>query len=67
MTLEKSIIDIGEKEFALGLSYVAFSRVQKLQGICISPSFSMDRLKKINLKKGLEKKRTEYQRLLALC
>ncbi|KAK3916400.1 ATP-dependent DNA helicase [Frankliniella fusca] len=43
LTLEKAIIDLGEKEFALGLTYVALSRVKSLNGLLLK-SFNFERL-----------------------
>ncbi|KAK3907213.1 ATP-dependent DNA helicase [Frankliniella fusca] len=43
MTLDKAIINIGEQDFSLGLSYVAFSRVRSLNDLLIEP-FCVKRL-----------------------
>ena len=43
LTLEKAKIDIGNKEFAAGLTFVALSRVRSLSDICFK-QFSFDRL-----------------------
>jgi len=40
----QAVIDIGESEFALGLSYVALSRVKAITGLLLIP-FSYSRLK----------------------
>ncbi|KAK3924203.1 LOW QUALITY PROTEIN: ATP-dependent DNA helicase [Frankliniella fusca] len=37
MTIDKVVVDIGELEFALGLTYVAISRVRSLSEIAINP------------------------------
>lgn len=63
LTLDKAVVHIGEKEFALGMTYVALSRVRNIQGLFIDPAFPYDRLMKINKKKGLQDKRDELQRL----
>lgn len=65
ITLDKAVIDLGNTEFALGMTYVALSRVRSIQGLFLEP-FSFERLKKINDKKGLTEKRLELQRLEAL-
>jgi ATP-dependent exoDNAse (exonuclease V) alpha subunit len=45
MTLERAVIDLGEKDFALGLSFVAISRVKTLAGIAFRSPFSVSRLR----------------------
>lgn len=62
ITLDQAVVDIGPSEFALGMTYVALSRVRTLQGLYLEP-FSYNRLKKINEKKGLLEKRAELRRL----
>ena len=41
LTLEKAVIDLGKKEFAAGLSFVAISQVRTLGNILFSP-FSLE-------------------------
>ncbi|KAK3932677.1 ATP-dependent DNA helicase [Frankliniella fusca] len=43
MTLEKAFINIGPREFSLGLAYVALSRARNLNGFVIHP-FMFDRI-----------------------
>lgn len=47
LTLDKAIIDIGEREMAPGLTYVAFSRVRRLDDVVISRPFNFSRLSTI--------------------
>ncbi|XP_052128693.1 uncharacterized protein LOC127750623 [Frankliniella occidentalis] len=47
LTLPKAVVHIGEKEFALGLTYVAMSRVKSLKSILFYP-FSFARISKLN-------------------
>src|SRR3954465_8600445 len=46
ITLEKATIDIGNKDFSSGLSFVAISRVKTLHGIAFWKSFGWARLQK---------------------
>jgi ATP-dependent DNA helicase PIF1 len=46
LTLDKAVISLGDAEFALGLSFVAMSRVKKLSGLLFKTSFPMSRLQK---------------------
>jgi hypothetical protein len=46
ITLEKATIDIGNKDFSSGLSFVAISRVKTLRGIAFRKSFGWARLQK---------------------
>ena len=48
-TYDKAIVNIGEKEFHLGLTYVAFSRVRSLDGLLLRGCYGMDRIMRINL------------------
>ncbi|XP_054264681.1 uncharacterized protein LOC128999172 [Macrosteles quadrilineatus] len=67
MTVDKAVVDIGTTEFALGLTYVAMSRVRSIEGLIIEPGFSQDRLLKcINNNAGWETKRRELARLRSL-
>ncbi|EXX53022.1 ATP-dependent DNA helicase PIF1-like [Rhizophagus irregularis DAOM 181602=DAOM 197198] len=62
LTLEKVNIDIGVKEFVAGLTFVALSRVQTLNDICLK-QFSFDRIQ--HLKEGirLQERKAEEKRL----
>lgn len=44
LTLDKAVVDIGEKETSVGLTYVAFSRVKTLEGLALYRRFPFDRL-----------------------
>lgn len=66
MTLEKAVVDIGEKEFSAGLSYVALSRMKSLAGVAIDPPFGYDRLKNIGKSVQLKERICEESRLKKL-
>lgn len=66
ITLEKAVIDIGPNEFALGMTYVALSRVKTIDGLILDPSFPWRRLEAIKSRKGLQEKKQELNRLLSL-
>lgn len=66
LTLDRAVVDIGESEFAIGLTYVALSRVKSIEGLLLEPSFPLSRLLKVNTKSGIEAKNTELERLLSL-
>ena len=65
LTLEKSKIDLGSKEFAAGLSFVAVSRVRSLGDIIFRP-FSFERLHRIKNCKRLQERKDEEERLFSL-
>lgn len=55
-------INIGDKEMAAGITYVALSRAKTLDGILLE-GFPYSRLAKLNKKEAL-KKRTEWEQSL---
>ena len=66
MTLTKAVIDIGEKEYAPGLTYVAFSRVKTWDGIAVDPPFTYRRLQAIRNSAKLTMRIAEENRLAKL-
>ena len=50
-TYDRAVINLGSKEIALGLTYVALSRVKTLEGILLVGNYSMDRIMRLNLNK----------------
>jgi ATP-dependent exoDNAse (exonuclease V) alpha subunit len=46
LTLDNAVIDLGEKDFTPGLSFVAMSRVKKISGILFKSPFPLNRLQK---------------------
>ena len=47
-TYEKCTLVVGEKELALGLTYVGLSRVKTIQGLLLRGNYSLRRFTKIN-------------------
>ena len=48
-TYDQAIVNIGEQEIALGLTYVAFSRVRTLGGLLLRGCYGMDRIMELSL------------------
>ena len=46
LTLEKVVVELGDKDFAAGLTFVAISRVKTLKGLAFRTHFEHARLKK---------------------
>jgi hypothetical protein len=46
LTLEKVVVELGDKDFSAGLSFVAISRVKTLRGLAFRTRFNHTRLKK---------------------
>jgi len=65
LTLPKAKVDLGKKEFAAGLSFVAVSRVRALGDILFRP-FSFERLERIKICKKLQERRKEERRLILI-
>ncbi|XP_034254728.1 uncharacterized protein LOC117653267 [Thrips palmi] len=55
LSLAKSVTDIGDDEFALGICYVALSRAKALKGLKLVP-FPMERLTKLKNFRDMERK-----------
>jgi hypothetical protein len=62
LTLPKDKIDLGSKEFAVGLSFIAVSRVHLLNDIY----FTFKRLQQIKSSKSLQERKVEEERLLSM-
>ena len=62
LTLPKAVIDLGKKEFAAGLSFVAISRVRSLNDILFK-KFTFSRLQCIKNCKRLKERIAEEKRL----
>ena len=63
LTLEKVVVELGDKDFSAGLSFVAISRVKTLKGLAFRTHFDHTRLKKpketetmLMLKKDIERR-----------
>jgi len=56
------LIDIGNKEYFDGLTYVALSRVRKLEDMIVQP-FSFERLRYISNSKAFSFRQAEEERL----
>ncbi len=64
-TLSKVVVDLGNNEISMGLSYVALSRVKNIKDMLIEP-FCFDRLDKLKHNPMLTKRKLEDNRLLTL-
>ena len=54
LTLKKATIDLGPRDFASGLSFVAISRVKTLNGIAFRAPFPWSRLQRTTITKTME-------------
>ncbi|CAG8469927.1 3415_t:CDS:2, partial [Cetraspora pellucida] len=66
LTLSQSVIDIGDKEFAIGLTFVAISRVRAIADLLFGSTFPYNRLQKLGESARLQQRLAEEQRLLSL-
>ena len=65
LTLQNAVIDLGNKEFAMGLSFVAISRVRTLEDLLFKP-FNFERLQRIKECKRLQERLDEEKRLVSM-
>ncbi len=65
LTLKKAIIDLGDKEFTAGLTFVAVSRVRALEDLLFKP-FNFERLQRIKNCKRLQERLDEEKRLVSM-
>ena len=66
LTLNKVVIDVGKREFSSGLTFVACSRVQKLQDLLFCPPFDFQRLANLANSQRLQDRLQEDKRLRSL-
>lgn len=66
MTMDHITVDLGKKEFATGMTFVALSRAKRFDGLRIVP-FDWNRYKNIQNGKHVEARREEFRRLRALA
>ncbi|RXK36573.1 hypothetical protein M231_06114 [Tremella mesenterica] len=52
MTLDRACVDIGNREFATGLTFVAASRVRALLGLAFRPGFPIERIVRSGNERG---------------
>ena len=65
-TLDKVILNIGNREFSSGLSLVGASRVRSFEGLAFSPFPNYERFEQINKSKALKRRIDEENRLEVL-
>ena len=65
-TLDKIIVNLGDREFASGLTYTALSRTTKLQNIKFDPFPIKERMLNIFKKENFKKRLKEENRLASL-
>jgi ATP-dependent DNA helicase PIF1 len=70
MTLDKAVLDISQRDFAAGLSYVAVSRVKRLDGLMFDVPFDLEAILSASDKgiqaRARDARRREAQRIYAI-
>jgi ATP-dependent exoDNAse (exonuclease V) alpha subunit len=66
LTLSRALLGLGNKETAMGITYVGCSRVKSVCGLAFESSFPWERLEKINQSRNVQTVRAEMARLNAL-
>ena len=62
MTLDRVTVDLGQREFSSGLTFVALSRAKSFEGLRVHP-FDLERYKTIEKGKYVEARREKFQHL----
>ena len=62
-TLDKVILNIGDREFQTGLTFVGASRVKSFEGLSFKPFPNYDRFLQISSSPTLKKRMKEEERL----
>ena len=65
-TLPKAVIDLGDKEYVAGCTFVALSRVRSINDLVLK-TMTFSRLQNISKCKNLQKRLTEEQKLNRLA
>ena len=66
LTLDKVVIDVGEKELSTGLTFVACSRVRHLEDLLFDPPFTFQRVANLSKSQRLQERLLEDTKLLLL-
>ncbi|CAG8579395.1 346_t:CDS:2 [Cetraspora pellucida] len=66
LTLLQTVLDIDNKEFAIGFIFIAVARVYTLSDLLFSSTFSYDRLQKLDKSTCLQQRLAKEQKLLSL-
>lgn len=66
MTMDRVTVDLGKKEFATGMTFVALSRAKRFDGLRIVP-FDWNRYKNIQNGKHVDARRQEFRHLRSLA
>ena len=67
LTLDKVVIEIGENERNLGMTYVALSRVKTIEGLAFFKPYNFNRFANIVKSRYLNMRKIEEARILTLC
>jgi ATP-dependent DNA helicase PIF1 len=66
LTMERVTVDLGSREFASGMTFVALSRAKRFDGLRVIP-FDWERYKRISKGKLVDARRQEFTRLRDLA
>ncbi|KAK3922297.1 ATP-dependent DNA helicase [Frankliniella fusca] len=64
LTLDRAVISVGLRDFAVGLMYVAMSRVKAWAGLVIDPEFDLNRVLDIKNSPGFRARETGYRDII---
>ena len=63
LTLDKAVVNIGEKELSLGITYVALSRVKTLKGLLFDKAYVFKRFQDLGKSRLLADRNEEERRM----
>ena len=66
-SLDKAVVDLGDKEMATGVTFVALSRLKQLRGLLFRKPFPFNRISDLGGSPQMQLRQKEEQRLQALA
>ncbi|KAK3918913.1 ATP-dependent DNA helicase pfh1 [Frankliniella fusca] len=66
LTVERAVVNVGQRDFQVGLIYVAMSRVKSWDGLLLDPEFSLNRMTDVRRSRGFSHRETGERHIYSL-